>query len=383
MVDNKIDLLNESDLDIIGEVMNMSMGSAATAVSTLLDRMVDISTPSIQQNTFGEVDCEGIEPSLAVKIDYVEGISGTNLTLLKRQDAQMIVNLLMGEEPGEFDENFEFDDMSMSAVGEVMNQMMGSSATTMSELLGMPLNISTPQSFLLNSKNDLDETITGMKSDEAVVAISFTLSIKDVLTTSFMCFLNVDLARMIIEKVKISMGAEEEPIPVAAPTAPIAAPPAPVAAPPAPVAAPPAPVAAPPAPIPQAPPVQYQQPTQYSPAASAQPVAQTQIQNPSFPAFAQQTAVVPANSNMNLLMGVKLDVSVVIGRAKQKIKDVIDFGAGTVIELDRQTGSPAEVIVNGQLLAYGDVIVVGDNFGVRITEIVGTKDLLESLENNF
>ena len=87
-------------------------------------------------------------------------------------------------------------------------------------------------------------------------------------------------------------------------------------------------------------------------------------------------------SNMSMLLGVQLEVSVVIGRSKQKIKDVLEFGQGSVIELDRQTGSPAEIVVNGQLIAYGDVVVVGDNFGIRITDIVGTKELMESLEKN-
>ena len=108
------------------------------------------------------------------------------------------------------------------------------------------------------------------------------------------------------------------------------------------------------------------------------------VKQPEFPDFSQKTGQTPTvySSNMSLLLGVQLEVSVVIGRAKQKIKDVLDLGQGSIIELDRQTGSPAEIVVNGQLIAYGDVVVVGDNFGIRITEIVGTKELIDSIEKN-
>jgi len=106
------------------------------------------------------------------------------------------------------------------------------------------------------------------------------------------------------------------------------------------------------------------------------------VKQADFPEFAQSgKSSYPAyNSNINMLMGVQLEVSVIVGHARQKIKEVLDFGQGSVIELDKQTGAPAEIMVNGQLLAYGDVVVVGDNFGVRITEIVGTKELLDSLD---
>ena len=114
------------------------------------------------------------------------------------------------------------------------------------------------------------------------------------------------------------------------------------------------------------------------------PMSQIVLKRPQYPEFSEQAKKALADgSNFSLLMGVPLDVSIVIGKTKQRIKDILEFGQGTVLELEKQTGAPAEIIVNGQLLAYGDVIVIGDNFGVRITEIVGTKDLMESLDNQF
>ena len=83
------------------------------------------------------------------------------------------------------------------------------------------------------------------------------------------------------------------------------------------------------------------------------------VQNTQFPQFTVQPTDSPtSNANMDLLMGVSLDVSVEIGQTKRKIKDIIDFGQGTVIELNKQAGAPVDIVVNGRLLARGDVVAV-------------------------
>ncbi len=452
MSDKELELLNNDELDVIGEVLNMSMGAAATAVSTMLDRQVYITTPRIEQDIFSNIDCSDLEPSLMVKIKYIQGIEGINVTLLKRSDIQVIIDILMGNEIVDYsnsDDEFEFDDMTMSAASEVMNQMMGASATTMSEILEIPINISTPEPSLVSSKADIDDSISEIKKDEPVVSVSFDFKVSDILNTRFICFLSIPLSRWIISTVNSkfedpdellkeigeekniveakaeevqAMTTEETPImnaqntqinesppvqpapppvqqappPVQQAPPPVQQAPPPVQQAPPPVQQAPPPVQQAPPPVQQAPPPVQQAPpmpqnyAQQAPqmpmgypqyAASPQNQFYPSVKNPAFPDFSQQGMIMPSDSNIGLLMGVKLDVSVIIGRTKQKIKDVVEFGQGTVIELDKQTGSPAEVIVNGQLLAYGDVIVVGDNFGIRITEIVGTKELLDSLEN--
>ncbi len=433
MSNKDYELLNNDELDVIGEVLNMSMGAAATAVSTMLDRQVHITTPKITQDVFSNIDCSDLEPSLMVKIKYIQGIEGVNITLLKRSDIQVIIDILMGNEIVEYndDDDFEFDDMTMSAASEVMNQMMGASATTMSEILEIPINISTPEPSLVSSKADIDDSIAEIKKDEPVVAVSFDFKVSDILNTRFICFLSIPLSRWIINTVNANFEELEEPsnetvpenanlkyeepkleevqtmtieeTPIVSPQNEVVSEPGlniPEALTPQPTP-PQMPVSAPmqqqtpPVTQPIAPPMQQAPqpyPQQVSPQMQYQSYQQQYtappqnqyyppVKNPAFPDFSQAGMVLPSDSNLGLLMGVKLDVSVIIGRTKQKIKDVVEFGQGTVIELDKQTGSPAEVIVNGQLLAYGDVIVVGDNFGIRITEIVGTKELLDSLES--
>lgn len=421
--------LTPDDLDAIGEVLNISMGAAATAVSSMLDKKVLITTPNVEINTFDTIDYSKLEPAILVKINYVEGIEGANVIILRRNDMRIILDILMGNDYTQgSEEEFEFDDMSLSAACEVMNQMMGSSATALSEILGMTVNISTPESKLVTSRTDVLESFEkDGQSEENVVAVSFNLNIEEdggeaIVDTIFTSYLSIDLAKKIVATIS---GETEEPMveePAPAVEAPAPAPaPAPAAAPtpaPAPAAAPapaPAPVQEPQQPVSQ--PMFAQQPMmgqeqymqqgmypnqQYNPQGmmpnpyyGMMPPQQmgygmmpqhhqdpsVTIKSADFPDFGKKVGAAqnPYTGNLNLLMGVQLEISVVIGRSKKKIKDIMDFGQGTVIELDKQTGAPAEIIVNGQLLAYGDVIVVGDNFGVRVTEIVGAKELLDSL----
>ncbi|NLT64233.1 MAG: flagellar motor switch protein FliN [Clostridiales bacterium] len=457
--------LTDEEIDTIGEIMNISMGAAATAVSTMLERQVVITTPSIEQNKLKNIDCSELEPAIVVKINYVQGLVGSNLIVLRRNDMRIILDLLMGNEFTESDDSFEFDDMSMSAASEVMNQMMGASATALSELLGETINISTPQTTLIDSDIEVYELLEDHSAeDDDVMAISFNMTIKETLDTTFTSIMPLEFTRKIVSSLNNEI--EETPQPAPQPTQQSQPAPQPTqqsqpAPQPAQQSQPaPQPIQQPqpapqpmsqPTPQPQPAPMQYhqqmpnsqqtgsapypppypqpmqeqyqynvpnpqqaasmppyqhpypQQPyqqqqymqapygseyyAQYNPYPEHHPnmrypAPMVNVKQADFPEFAGsgKTNSSPYPSNINMLMGVQLEVSVIVGRTKQRIKDVLDFGQGSVIELDKQTGAPAEIVVNGQLLAYGDVVVVGDNFGVRITEIVGTKELLDSLD---
>ena len=415
--------------DAIGDVLNISMGSSATAVSSLLDRQVNISTPSVSVREFHTLDYSAMEPALIVKIEYVEGISGNNVMVFRQRDIQIILNLLMGNDDPPSDD-FEFDELSMSAACEVMNQMMGAAATALSEFLNRVVNISTPTASVVTSEDSYRDAI-GVQEGDEIVAVSFHIDIQDVMNSDFVSILTCSLAKEIVEQI---MGNNQESLEnIHAPAQPPAAvaaqeqsatspqsamqPPAAAAAPQPPVtqAAPPQPAMQQPAPAAMDMTAQQQamQQVGMQPAYGMPPYGQmpygypmypmppypqqaygmqepqpaTQkpinVQNTQFPQFTvQQTDSPTSNANMDLLMGVSLDVSVEIGQTKRKIKDIIDFGQGTVIELNKQAGAPVDIVVNGRLLARGDVVVIDDNFGVRITEIVGTKELMESLKED-
>lgn len=382
---------NSYEIDAVGEILNISMGSAATAVSELLNAKVWITTPQVNVVKVDELNYDNLEPAICVKIVYVEGITGLNMMVLKQNDVQLILNQLLGN-PLVIDPDFQFDEMSISAVSEIMNQMMGASATALSDLLGMTVDISVPTPYIIEktSFGDLCE----MDTNETVVAVTFNLTIDGVMESEFMSVLSLSLAKTLSGKMieKFSVADEE---PSASASAPAAAP-APAPAP----AAAPAPQAQPmpqqqmpqmsqmpqmpqmPAgempqqPMYQMPPAGYGYPNQYAAyGAYPPPPPPVNIQNAQLHQFDAMDFGIPADQkdNLKLLMGVPLEISVEIGTAKRKVKDILEFTQGTIIELERQAGAPVDIVVNGNLIARGDVVVIDDNFAVRITEIVKSK----------
>ena len=472
-------VFNAMELDAIGEVMNISLGSSATAVSNLLDHRVDITTPSVSVVPVEEFSIGDLEPAIAIEIKYVSGLEGSNIMLLKRGDVKVIVDILMGSETP--DEEFELNELTISAVCEVMNQMMGAASTALSDFLGRSVNISTPQSFTLDDikqfKEDHFQTSDGM-----LVVVRFTLSIENMLNSEFVNVMSVDLARELLGGFGMDISSlSSEPAPAPAPE-PAPAPAAAAsdggkmsqeeierlmggmgAAEPAPAPAAssgdggkmsqeeierlmggmsaPAPAPAPaassgdggkmsqeeierlmggmsapaPAPTPAAP---AQQPMQ-QPAMQAQPMQgmmsqqmpagypgvmpgmmpqQMPMQQPMY--YQPDPKVVNAKplslptldlskelgeeqaQNLELIMSVPLEVSVEIGRTRRKVEDVLTFSKGSLVVLDKLAGDQVDLFVNGLCVARGDVVVIDDNFGVRITEVLkqpGLMDLAKKL----
>ena len=435
-------VLTSADLDVLGEILNISMGASATAISTMLDKQVLITTPKLEMKKSDDVDYHDLEPALIVKIKYIEGLHGTNVMLFHCRDMHIILNLLMGNNDiSSIPEDIsDFDEMGISAACEVTNQMMGSAATALSELLGMAVNISTPDAFVSTEGNTIANTVHDVEPETDVVSISFNLAINGIINTDFVSIMPIAFAKEIVDHLVDQQdgGGEETasthqpeaappqavessvpqpaPIPVSAPmqqpqpemTPPMQQPPyqpqqpgypqqpymqqpymQQQAYPPQPYGQPQQPVQGPAGvlhPSYSVPPGYYMAPIPHSEPSFAGPIGNMLTDSPvnvkraEFPEFYNAASVDPMSGNsMNLLMNVNLDVSVEIGRTKRKIKEITEFGQGTVIELEKQAGAPVDIVVNGQLLAHGDVVVIGDNFGVRITEIVGVQNLVDSL----
>ena len=377
--------ISEMEKDALGEIMNISMGSAATAASELLNAKVWITTPQVEVCKLKDVQIERLEPAICVKIEYIKGLTGSNLMVLRQDDVQLILDQLMGM-PLVVSKDFEFDELNISAVSEVMNQMMGASATALSDFLGVSIDISTPTPYILD-KTSLSE-VQEFNSDDEVVAINFDLTIDGVIKSEFKSIMSVELAKYIAGKMlgeKLGNTADAAPQP-----APAAPQPAPAQQ----------PVQTPPPVQQQAPPMQqpmmqpgmmpgqgmmpnpamgYGYPSQYGYGyppqygyAQPQPMNVQNVQLGSFdPPEINLTG--EQKDNLQLLMGVPLEITVEIGSAKRKVKDILEFTQGTIIELERQAGAPVDVVVNGNLIAKGDVVVIDDNFAVRITEIIKSK----------
>lgn len=388
----KLTTLSEMQLDAIGEIMNISMGSAATAVSELLNAKVWITTPKVSVVEASRLNYDRLEPAICVKIEYIKGLSGSNLMILKEDDVQLILNQLMGKPPV-ISPDFEFDELNISAVSEVMNQMMGASSTALSDFLGMSIDISTPTPYILSEINIAD--LQNYEQTDMVAAINFDLTIDGVIKSEFISVLDINLAATLADRVLGGAASAEAPAPEPQTT------PAPTPAP-----SPVEQVAPAPSPIPQAMPAQqpvqptapmptpqpmpdmyaqqgyYGYPGQPNPAMYAQPVQPMMQPQPAVNYRNAQLAQfenfeaplgTEQKENLQLLMDVPLQISVEIGSTRKKIKDILEFSQGTIIELERQAGAPVDVMVNGNLIARGDVVVIDDNFAVRITEIVKSK----------
>ena len=214
---------NEMEFDAIGEIMNISLGSSATAVSTLLGTKVNITTPIVQVLTKDDFDFQDLEPAVGVEISYVKGLSGKSVMLFSRNDVRVIVSMMMGAEIPE--EEFVMDEINASAIREAMNQMMGASATALSEFLGTTVDISTPISYEIDDGNAFkDKYFDG--SEDSVV-IRFTLEIEGKLSSEFINIMSVDLVKRLLEPFKAQFGIEDdddEYIPSEEPAAPVEAP---------------------------------------------------------------------------------------------------------------------------------------------------------------
>lgn len=464
------------EIDAIGEILNISLGSSATALSTMLSTRTDITTPQVKIVAKDEFEFEDLEPAIGVEITYVEGLRGSNIMLLKRMDVKMIVEMMMGFEIP--DDEFELNEINLSAICEAMNQMMGASATALSEFLGETVNISTPTTSEVNDVNEFKEKF--FADEDVMVCVEFLLRIGDSMESKFMNLMPTTLAKKLVSGFLpegMDLGEPEPaPAPVAEP-APAPAPaeeeepsnrmmsqeeieallaggsvgsePAPAPAEeeepsnkmmsqeeieallaggsvqeeaPAPAASQPEPAAAAPQPSPQ--PVSQPQPQPMAQPQEMAAVQQPVMQQPmmqqmpvSNPMADQMTAQMtqmaqmmqqmqqmmmqqmqqkstagpkrlnvhplPTDSltgksgpgeeqeeNMDMILGVPLEVSVEIGRTRKLVKDILEFTKGSLVVLDKVAGEQVDLFVNGQCIAKGDVVVVDDNFGIRITEII-------------
>lgn len=428
------------EIDAVGEILNISLGASATAVSTMLNTRVDITTPVVNVVRKDEFKMDRVEPAIGVEITYISGLEGSNVMLLKRHDVRVIVEMLMGIPMT--DEEFELNEMNISAVCEVMNQMMGASSTALSEFLGKVVNISTPISFEVeNEKAFIDKYFS---DDDYRVVVKFALKIADQLESEFFNVMPISLAKslvkgflpddVIVDPANVNEETKDVPPEEAAPSSGgkqtlsqeeieslLNAEGSTQA--------------------------MFEQPAesqqdQMSAGMNQQMNAQmnqdpqmnlnpqTMAQQPMMSGMAdasmmqmqmqmmqqmmqqmqqmqqqqeeKQKAAEPKlinvqpmvrqdlnqdrgvvlqeeqEENMELIMGVPLEISVEIGRTKKLVKDILDFTKGSLVVLDKLAGEQVDLFVNGQCIAKGDVVVVEDNFGIRITEI--TKINLATLE---
>ncbi|MCM3038278.1 flagellar motor switch phosphatase FliY [Paenibacillus motobuensis] len=366
------DYLTPLEQDALGEIGNITFGSAATALSTLLSKKVDITTPKVSIITRSQFESEFPKPHVAVHVQYVDGFEGMNSLVIKTRDAQVIADLMLGGDGNPDDA--ELNEIHISAVQEAMNQMMGSSATSMSTIFNRFVNISPPGIDILNMTNGTG--INNLPSDEILIKVSFRLTIGDLIDSTIMQLLTVKFAKEMVES--LINGSVTEP--VKQETAAAAAPPAPAYEPPAPTYTAPS---MPSQPVPQQ--QGYYYPPQERPMAEPQhfgavPGRNLNVQPVQFANFGNPALGHIDENNLNLLMDIPLKVTVELGRTQKQIKDILELSQGSIIELDKLAGEPVDILVNNKLIAKGEVVVIDENFGVRVTDIVSQWDRIQKLQ---
>lgn len=338
-------LTEQDKFDIIGEVGNISMSQAATTLSSILNRRVMITTPRVSKVKFGEILKGLTAPKVSTTVEFKEGLYGTNLMLLEVSDAIIIADLMMGGE-GE-PKNTQFTELELSAVAEAMNQMIGSASTSMATMINRKVDILPPVVNLWENEAAID--YDGIVSDEDIYRISFSLNVEGVIESEIMQIFTNEVVNEIMDAMLADQAEDlRQSVPEVEKKV----------------------VQPEPQPVQSQPEPQWQQSTQ-------QTQRKVEINQAEFQPLTAKPSV--DGDNLDLILDVPLDLSVILGKSKKSIKEILSLNTGSVVELDKLTDEPLEILVNGKLIATGEVVVINENFGVRITNILSPKQRLHHL----
>ena len=362
--------LSPEESDALGEIANISMGTAATTLSVLVNNRVEITTPKLSYVTLNDLKEQNPAPCVFIYISYRTGLEGKNILVLKEHDVKVITDLMMGGDGTNTDA--ELTDLHLSAISEAMNQMMGSAATSMSSMINEKVDISPPSSTRVDLTDTMMEDGLHDMVGQTFVQVSFRMTIGDLVDSEIMQLYPFDFAKLIYTRFRSTMeggmeetaASEPEPAPQPEPVAARVQQPEPMQA---------VPVSQmDPQMAPQQPMMGMQQPTMngampmYNMPMQNVPIQPAQFQN--FAPSQNLDGIAP--ENIDLIMDVPLEVTVELGRTSKSIKEILDFSPGTIIELDKLAGEPVDVLVNGKFVAKGEVVVIEEKFGIRVTEII-------------
>lgn len=358
--------LTDIEKDAIGEIANISMGTSATTLYSLVNKKVNITTPVVSMAKWENLMEDYEKPCVFIQIKYTSGLDGANILILREHDVKVITDLMMGGDGTNTDG--ELTELHLSAISEAMNQMMGSSATSLSSMLGRMVDISPPEASLLNLVEQKKPSDIAPFLEGTFVKIEFRMQIEDLVDSTIMQLYPVDFARSLYQ---MFIGNQEMESQASEPVKD-----------PAPEPAPYIPPKVEPTPAPQ--PMGYGTPQMGTPQMGMpqmgmpqmnmqQPQQNLNIQPAQFQSFNQSCAAMPTQENIGLIMDVPLEVTVELGRTKKSIAEILDFAPGTIIELNKIAGEPVDVLVNGKFVAKGEVVVIEESFGIRVTEIVNNQ----------
>jgi len=329
--------LTQEEKDIIGEVGNISMSQAATTLSSLVNRQVKITTPQVSIKSLKNIIEDSEYPKVVTTINFKDGLDGKNMLMIDVPDAIVIADLMMGND-GTNIEDKEFTDLELSAVGEAMNQMIGSASTAMATMFSRQIDIFPPETEKLDVDRPKNET--ELKDETPIIAISFEMKVEGLINSEIMQLYTYDTVLEIKElmlndmavtlsnreskdedKVKTTGGTNKETL-----------------------------------------------------------EEKVEVQTPDFQELTDE-GMLEVPRNLDLIMDVPLEFTVVLGKSRRTIKDILSLGPGSVVELDTMTDEPLEILVNGKLVAEGEVVVINESFGIRITNILSKEERIRNISN--
>lgn len=327
---------SQEDKDVIGEIGNIAMGAAASALSTIIDREVSITTPQVEITDFASLKETFHVPNIALEIEYVEGLTGSSLLIMKIGDASVVAQLMMMEE--EIVPKLELDEMAISAISEAMNQMIGAAATSMSQMLGRMINISAPAVTIWDQNT---QSLQYLDQESPLVKVAFRMVIEGVMDSTIMQIFSMETAKEIRG---ILLGSLEDGGPTPEENGKVVA-----------------------------------------GKEKVQAEAETKQEEEQFtlppPKLDSTQGKKEKDTNIEMILDIPLEVSVILGRTRRSISEVLSFNTGTLVELDKMVDEPVEILVNGKLVALGEVVVVEENFGVKVTDIISSVERAQKLRN--
>jgi flagellar motor switch protein FliN/FliY len=355
-------MITSEQIDVLGEIGNISMGTSATTLFALLGQKVQITTPKVSVIKWANVQNKYDRPCVGIRVNYISGIEGTNVLLLKHNDVKVITSLMIGL-GGEVEKgDDEINEMDLSAISEAMNQMIGSASTSLASLIKEKIDIDTPVAFVVDfaTHEKLDNLPFG---GEYAVCVQFRMQIGSLIDSDIMQLLPIEFAQNLTEKVKSFIS---EPIeqPARAQAARVA-----------------------PGKVEEnmatcsftqaqsnTQPQGGAAPMQYAPPGSgyAQPIQSVAANPAQFQNF-DITDIAQQKENIEIIMDVPLEVTVELGRTAKKIREILEFSPGSIIELNKLAGEPIDILVNGKFVANGEVVVIDENFGIRVTNIINAE----------
>jgi len=343
------DYLSEIEIDTLGEIGNISFGSSATALSALLGQKVEITTPTITVVNQAVIEKEFVFPYVAIKVEYTAGLSGMNLLVIKQTDAAIIADLMLGSDG--LTPNRELGEIHLSAVQEAMNQMMGSAATSMSTMFNQKVDISPPSIELMNAKEE--EGINNISDHDLMIKVAFSLKVGDLIDSEIMQLLPLKFGKELVDRL-MNGGTDEAAVAVAEITPPKEE-------------------------VKAISPASPTLEVKNDQAMKTQKKQHVEVQQAQFASFESPSLNQTESQNLNMLLDIPLQVTVELGRTKRSIKEILEMSSGSIIELDKLAGEPVDILVNQRLIAKGEVVVIDENFGVRITDILSQSDRINNL----